>query len=74
MPSIEKMFTLLETDKCSLQLQREITWILINLNCSQTEGIDYFNDNFNLFKVLALTIQRCNDKQKICNAKMKNQS
>jgi hypothetical protein len=70
LPAIEKLFRLLEEGKCSLKLQWEITWSMINIMCLPTEVVAYFIKEYKALRVLALTISRCNDKQELINTQL----
>mmetsp|Transcript_25499 Transcript_25499/g.24814 ORF Transcript_25499/g.24814 Transcript_25499/m.24814 type:complete len:99 (+) Transcript_25499:339-635(+) len=63
-PVIGVLIKYLETGNTTLLLQRELTWIIVNLCCLPDDLCMEINANYNLLRVLIQTISRCNETQK----------
>jgi hypothetical protein len=61
--SIGKIFAILDNDKCSYKLQREITWLLINIFCLPENVALWIEQQFNAMRILVDVTQRCNKRE-----------
>lgn len=57
------LIEILDNGEVNLSVQREISWILLNVCCLPDDQVIHLENSFQIMRTLSLTIQRCNTFQ-----------